>query len=161
MRKQIETRVAVVTGASSGIGKEVAKGLAAKGWKVIGLGRNPERCAIAEVEIRSQAAQSDQVNMICADLSLMTDVKRAAEEIEQLTDRIDALLNNAGGVSREQMITAEGNEATFAGNHLGHFLLTRQLLPLLRAAAATSPAGSTRIVSPVPSEILRNRSVNV
>ena len=141
------TRVAIVTGASSGVGKAAAKALAAKGWRVIGLGRDPERSAAAQAEIRSAAADGAQVEMILADLALMADAARAAREIAARTDRIDVLLNNAGGVRKEKVVTAEGNEATFAGNHLGHFLLTTRLLPLLRAAAASSPPGATRIVN--------------
>jgi NAD(P)-dependent dehydrogenase (short-subunit alcohol dehydrogenase family) len=147
MAEQEQARVAVVTGASSGIGKAAAKALAAQGWRVIGLGRDPERCAAAEAEIRAQAAPGAQVEMIRVDLSLMADTARVANEIISRTDRVDVLLNNAGGVARTRVITSEGNEATFAGNHLGHFLLTKRLLPLLRAAAADSAPGSTRIVS--------------
>jgi NAD(P)-dependent dehydrogenase (short-subunit alcohol dehydrogenase family) len=62
----------------------------------------------------------------------LAEAKRAAGEIAALTDRIDALVNNAGGTAKERVLTAEGNEATFAGNHLGHFVLTNRLLPLLR-----------------------------
>ncbi len=85
--------------------------------------------------------------MLCVDLSLMAAVEQAAQTIATLTERIDALLNNAGGVVSELTLTPEGNEATFAGNHLGHFLLTTRLLPLLRKAAADSPVGTPRIVN--------------
>jgi len=57
------------------------------------------------------------------------------------------MLNNAGGVRNELTMTSEGNEATFAGNHLGHFLLTNRLMPLLRTAAATSEPGAVRVLS--------------
>src|SRR5579885_815339 len=101
-REQDQTRrVAVVTGASSGVGKAAAKALAA----------------------------------------------RAAREVAARTDRVDVLVNNAGGVAKEQRITAEGNEATFAGNHLGPFLLTQRLLPLLRAAAAAGGPSVARIIA--------------
>ena len=134
-------RVAVVTGASSGIGLETAKALAAQGWRVIGQGRNLERSASAEKAIRAVATAP--FDIIRADLALLREAARAAHEIAALTDRIDVLVNNAGGVTAEKNITPEGNEAAFAGNHLGPFLLTRRLLPLLRAAA--SP-GATRII---------------
>ena len=143
---QNETPVAVVTGASSGVGKATAKALARLGWHVIAHGRDPERIVAAEAEIRAAAA-GGQVNMVCGDLSLMSDVARMATEIGKLTYKVHALVNNAGGVRSERVITPEGNEATFAGNHLGHFLLTNRLLPLLRAAAATSRAGTVRILS--------------
>jgi NAD(P)-dependent dehydrogenase (short-subunit alcohol dehydrogenase family) len=144
---QARTRVAVVTGASSGIGKEAAKALAAAGWRVIALGRDPQRSAAAEAEIRAAAAPGAQVEMILADLSLMADAARAAKEIAARTDRIDALLNNAGGPAAGRVVTPEGNEATFAGNHLGPFLLTTRLLPQIKAAAADQPAGAVRVLN--------------
>lgn len=147
MTQQHQARVAVVTGASSGVGKAAAKALVAQGWHVIAQGRDPERTAAAEAEIRAAGGDGAKVDMLCADLSLMSDTARLAGEIGRLTDKIHALLNNAGGVRGELVITPEGNEATFAGNHLGHFLLTQRLMPLLRAAAAASEAGTVRILS--------------
>ena len=143
---EARTRVAVVTGASSGIGKEAAKALAAAGWRVIALGRDPQRSAAAEAEIRA-AAPGVAVDMILADLSLMSEAARAAKEIAARTDRIDALLNNAGGPAAARVVTSEGNEATFAGNHLGPFLLTTRLLPQIRAAAADQPPGAVRVLN--------------
>jgi NAD(P)-dependent dehydrogenase (short-subunit alcohol dehydrogenase family) len=139
-------RVAVVTGASSGIGKETAKALAARGWRVIAVGRDPARIAAAEQEIRA-ASSTGKVNMIRADLALMADAARAARDISALTDRIDVLVNNAGGMAKRKVITSEGFEENFAGNHLGPFLLTNRLLPLLRRAAADAPQGSVRIIN--------------
>ncbi|MCB2075693.1 MAG: SDR family NAD(P)-dependent oxidoreductase [Novosphingobium sp.] len=139
-------RVAVVTGASAGIGRQAAKELAGQGWRVIATGRNPERCAAAETEIRAASATGDAA-FICADLSLMADVARLAREIAGMTDRVDLLLNNAGGMPSHFEMTAEGYEANFAGNHLGPFLLTERLLPLLRKAAGDAPEGSVRIIN--------------
>lgn len=142
-----ERRVAVVTGASSGIGKAAAQALVAQGWDVVAHGRDPERSASAEVDIRAAAAAGARVHMIRGDLSLMSDTVRMAGEIAAFTDKVHVLLNNAGGARAEYMITPEGNETTFAGNHLGHFLLTNRLLPLLRAAALASEPGTVRVVS--------------
>ena len=141
------TLVAVVTGASSGVGKAAAMALAGRGWHVIAHGRDPARSAAAEVDIRAVAAPGARVDMIRGDLSLLADTARMAREIQGLTDEVHALLNNAGGVRNELILTAEGNEATFAGNHLGHFLLTNRLLPLLRSAAAGSASGTVRVLS--------------
>jgi NAD(P)-dependent dehydrogenase (short-subunit alcohol dehydrogenase family) len=139
-------RVAVVTGASSGIGKETAKALAARGWRLIAVGRDPGRSAAAETEIRA-ASSGGKVDMIRADLALMADASRTARDIATLTNRIDVLVNNAGGMAKQKVMTAEGYEENFAGNYLGPFLLTSRLLPLLRRAAADAPPGSVRIIN--------------
>lgn len=152
MSGQTTQRVAVITGASSGIGKEAAKALVQQGWRVIGLGRDAERCAAAEKEIRTlmndaKTGANGAFEMLRVDLSSMADTARAAEEIIARTARIDALLNNAGGMVKELIMTPEGNESLFASNHLGHFLLTERLLPLLEATAKNSPRGSVRILN--------------
>ncbi len=146
MPKQSIPRVAVITGASSGIGKAAAKQLVAQGWHVIGQGRNPERSAAAAAEINAIAGNG-KFNMVQGDLSLLSDTARMANEISALTDKIHLQLNNAGGVRAEMIITSEGNEATFAGNHLGHFLLTQHLLPLLQSASKTSAKHEVRVVN--------------
>jgi NAD(P)-dependent dehydrogenase (short-subunit alcohol dehydrogenase family) len=143
----MERRVAVITGASSGIGKSTAKLLAWRGWDVIGQGRDPERCAAALSEIRAAAAPGARVEMVRADLALLSETARAADQIAGLTGAVHALLNNAGGVRNRMIITSEGNEATFAGNHLGHFLLTKRLMPSLRASAVGAAPGAVRVVS--------------
>lgn len=134
-------KVAVITGASSGIGKAAARALLDRGWRVIGVGRDPARCAAAEAEMDHPA-----FTMLRGDMALLAETVRVADEIIVLTPRLDALLNNAGGVTAGLVITAEGNEATFAGNHLAPFLLTKRLLPLLQATAKGQPTGSVRIV---------------
>jgi NAD(P)-dependent dehydrogenase (short-subunit alcohol dehydrogenase family) len=141
-----EQKVAVITGASSGIGRSAAKALAAQGWRIIALGRNPQRSAEALAEIKA-AANGAEVDMIVADLAVVSDAKRAADEIAAKTDRIDVLLNNAGGIARDQVMTTEGLEENFAGNHLGPFVLTNRLLPLLKRAAKDAPKGSVRIIN--------------
>jgi len=139
-------RVALVTGASSGIGKSTAVKLVALGWQVIGVGRDPRRTAAAEAEIAA-AAGDDGFTMARADFTLMSEVKRVADEVGSRTGRLDVLINNAGGVRDRQVITAEGTEATFAANHLAPFLLTRELMPLLKASAASQPPGTTRVIA--------------
>jgi len=145
--KNPQQQVAVVTGASSGVGKAVAQALAARGWHVIGQGRDRDRTASAEADIRAAASPEARVDMIRGDLSLLSDTARMADAITALTDQVHVLVANAGGVRGELVITPEGNESTFAGNHLGHFLLIRRLMPLLRAAVASSPLGTVRVLS--------------
>ena len=142
-----EHRVAGGTGASSGIGKETAKALVAKGWHVIGTGRNPERSAAAEAEIRESVAGGGKFDMLRGDMALMAETIRIAGEIKALTARIDVLINNAGGVRDQRYITSEGTEETFTANHLAPFLLTRELLPLLRATAAAGKPGDVRVIA--------------
>ncbi|NML05790.1 SDR family NAD(P)-dependent oxidoreductase [Sphingomonas sp. G-3-2-10] len=131
------SRTAVVTGASAGIGKAAAKALLAQGWRVIGVGRDAARCAATEAEL------GDGFAMVRADLSLLAEVARAADEIATLAPRIDALLNNAGGVYADRIVTAEGHEATFAANHLAPFLLTRKLMPYFVKGARVIAVSST------------------
>src|SRR5437016_5434513 len=108
MMETIPTRVAVITGASSGIGLEAAKALAAAGWRIIALGRDPQRSAAALDEIRAAASAGQAVEMIIADLAMMREVDKAARAITASTDRVDVLLNNAGGTPKERVVTPEG-----------------------------------------------------
>ncbi len=128
-------KTGVVTGASAGVGKAAAKMLLEQGWRVIGIGRDAARCATAEAEI------GGDFTMLRADFSLLSEVARVAREIADLTPKVDALLNNAGGVCAERIVTPEGHEATFASNHLAPFLLTKLLMPQLKAA------GRARVVA--------------
>jgi NAD(P)-dependent dehydrogenase (short-subunit alcohol dehydrogenase family) len=139
--------VVVVTGASSGIGKATAEAFAVMGWHVICTGRNPDRCEQAEADIRAAASGNARVDFLRGDFSEMADVKRVAGEIAALTDRIDILINNAGGVRDQRYLTSEGNEATFAANHLAPFLLTRELLTQLKAAADGKAPGTVRVLA--------------
>ena len=147
MTERTDPPVAVITGASSGIGLVTAKSLAAQGWRIIAHGRDPDRCKSAEAEISAVAKPGVPVEMIRADLSLVSDSVQLAKEIGFRTGRIDALINNAGGAPKEMVITVEGNEATFTSNHLGHFVLTSRLLPLLERSARSNEPGMTRILS--------------
>ncbi|MFM5906368.1 MAG: SDR family NAD(P)-dependent oxidoreductase [Novosphingobium sp.] len=139
--------VALITGSSAGIGKSAARQMVAKGWRVIGTGRNPDRSAAAIEEIRAAAAHGGSFTMLQADFDSMAEVSKLAQQVLSITDRLDVLVNNAGGVRDRIIRTDEGTEATFAANHLAPFLLTRELLPLLKATAASQPAGTVRVIA--------------
>ena len=142
------TKTILVTGASGGIGKQTALALARQGHTIIMHGRNPNKTREARDRI---IEQSGNPNVTChiADLSLMSEVKRFADEIRAKHDRIDVLINNAGGQFGDtRETTTEGHEKTFAINTLAPFLLTNLLLPILEQ----SP--SARIVT-VSSESYR------
>jgi NAD(P)-dependent dehydrogenase (short-subunit alcohol dehydrogenase family) len=146
MTTDAERRGALVTGASSGIGKSAAAQLLRRGWRVVGVGRDPGRCAEAEAALGAVPG-GGSFTMLSADFTAMAEVKRTADEVGSRIGRLDVLINNAGGVRDRQIITAEGTEATFAANYLAPFLLTRELMPLLRASAAAAPPGTTRVIA--------------
>jgi len=127
-------RTVLVTGASSGIGRATAVGLAAEGARLILVGRSPERCEETLAEIRRRTGRDDAV-MLRADLSSQKEVRRLAEEVLVRADRLHVLVNNAGVTLLRRETTVDGFEATFATNHLAYFLLTGLLLPRLRESA--------------------------
>ncbi|MET0988280.1 MAG: SDR family oxidoreductase [Steroidobacteraceae bacterium] len=128
-----QSKIAVVTGGSSGIGAATARALVAQGWHVIALGRTRDRLNRTLHEIRSEFP-SARIDGLIADFESIKQVERVAQEITALTSRVHVLVNNAGGPCEQRRETSDGFESLFAGNHLGPFLLTRRLLPLLRAA---------------------------
>jgi NAD(P)-dependent dehydrogenase (short-subunit alcohol dehydrogenase family) len=129
----LQGKVIVVTGATSGIGLAVAGQLASQGARVFGVGRSTERCQQAETRLRASTG-NPQVTYLVADLSLQREVRRLAGEIRAQVDALDGLVNNAGVVPFHQVITSEGFDLQWALNHLAPFLLTHELLPLLKAA---------------------------
>jgi retinol dehydrogenase-12 len=126
---------AVVTGATSGIGLEVARILAGSGYRVIGVGRDPARCASAESELRSSTGRSD-IHYLVADLASLSQIRSLAERIRAMARQIDVLVNNAGTFTMARSETADGIETQLAVNWLAAFALTGLLMPALREAAA-------------------------
>jgi NAD(P)-dependent dehydrogenase (short-subunit alcohol dehydrogenase family) len=129
-----ETRVAVVTGASAGIGLYTALGLAKAGMRVVMVGRNAERTEAARRFVAEQIPGA-VVETALADFSSLEDVRELAADILGRSDRLDVLVNNAGLISRHYAVSAEGYEMTIAVNHLAPFLLTNLLLDRLKASA--------------------------
>ena len=125
-------RVAVVTGATSGIGEAVARGLAADGARLVIVARDPAR---TEAALASLAPPADgEHHAVLADLSSLAEVKHAASEIAAREPVIDLLVNNAGAVFATRQVTPDGLEKTFALNHLAYLVMSLGLLPQLRAA---------------------------
>ena len=127
-------RVAVVTGSNTGIGKETAMGLAAMGMTTVLACRNADKAAVAAAEVR-QRTTSDVVSVVALDLSDLASVTSCAHQILERWDRLDVLVNNAGGIWSKREESAQGFEQTFAVNHLGPFALTLLLLDRLKASA--------------------------
>jgi NAD(P)-dependent dehydrogenase (short-subunit alcohol dehydrogenase family) len=128
-------RTVLVTGGTGGIGRATALGLARMGARVAITGQRPERAEDAARAIR--AAGGGKVDVLVADMSSQSEVRRLAEEILQSLARVDVLVNNVGGYWNNRHITADGVERTFAVNHLAPFLLTNLLLDRL---TRSSPA---------------------
>lgn len=126
----VDRQLAVVTGASSGIGFEVLRGLARADFRLIAHGRSAERIRAAQASLAREFPRAE-VEWVQADFSAMAQVRQAAAEIAGLTDRIDVLINNAGQLLDRKIVTPDGFEQTFAGNVLAPFLLTSLLQPLL------------------------------
>jgi len=133
MRNLAEATI-LVTGATDGLGKRVARELAAKGTTVLLHGRSPQRLEDTLEEIRSQTS-SQKVGSYLADLSSLAAVRDLADRILSEYDRLDVLVNNAGIIVQERKESEDGYELTFAVNYLSHFLLTSLLLPLLKGSA--------------------------
>jgi retinol dehydrogenase 12 len=140
MDTSLTRKTCVVTGATSGIGLAAMELLAEKGAFLIGVGRSPERCAASEAQLRSSYPQARIVYCV-ADLSAQEQVRKLAADIRRQlivnkARALDGLINNAGTFTYRMTITPEGFETQWAVNHLAPFLLTHELLPLLKIAPA-------------------------
>ena len=124
-------RTCLITGATDGIGKEAAIELAKKGCNLILIGRNKEKGDKVVEQIRKIADSYVDIDYFTADLMLMKEVSRVADEVSRKYPKIDILLNNVGAYFAFRGVTEEGFERTFALNHLGYFLMTKKLLPLI------------------------------
>ena len=128
-------RVAVVTGANSGIGREIALGLATLGARVVLACRNPRTSAEARDDIVAKVPGAE-VEIVDLDLASLDSVRSAAEEIRRRHATVDLLVNNAGVMRARHELTPDGFEMDFGTNYLGHYALTGRLMDLILAADA-------------------------
>ena len=133
--------LSAITGATSGLGRWTALGLAQAGHDLALISRTPAGGEATRDWIARQAPHA-AIHLIAADLSLLADATRAGAEILALGRPLDVLVNNAGVFCARREETAEGHERVLAVNHLAPFVLTRVVLPALRAAP-----GGARIVN--------------
>jgi len=123
-------RIILITGATDGIGKRTAEVLAGAGYNLILVGRNPEKGRAVVSAFKNQTGNK-KIRFLEADLSSVKQVQVLSDEIKKVYDHLDVLINNAGAYFHNFKKTPEGNEQTFALNHLAYFHLTNQLIPLL------------------------------
>lgn len=126
-------RTAIVTGANSGIGLETARGLAKAGYRTILWCRDAERATAAKAEIDGSVPGAD-TEIVLADLGSQAAVRHGVDEVADRIDHLDLLVNNAAVTIRTRTETDDGLDTMLAVNHLGPFLLTNLLLPMLEAA---------------------------
>lgn len=132
----LKNKTILVTGSTDGVGRVVAQRLGTAGARVLVHGRDQDRAkaVVAAIEAKGGKAES-----LIADLSSLAEVRRLAEAVRARTDRLDILINNAGvgtsGQGAKRQVSADGYELRFAVNYLAGFLLTSELLPLIKASA--------------------------
>ncbi|MBN9222839.1 MAG: SDR family oxidoreductase [Mesorhizobium sp.] len=132
----LKDKTILITGSTDGVGRVVAQRLGAAGARVLVHGRDAARgkAAVAEIE-----AAGGKAEFLAADLASLAEVRRLADAVRARTDRLDILINNAGvgtsGQNAGRQVSADGYELRFAVNYLAGFLLTSELLPLLKASA--------------------------
>ena len=126
------TPVALVTGSTSGLGREVAERLGRRGCRVFVHGRSEER---GSETVRRIEEVGGEARFLQADFASLPEVREMVARLKEEGDRLDVLVNNAGVYPQERRETEDGCELGFQVNHLAHFLLTRELLSLLKAGA--------------------------
>ena len=146
----MDGKICLITGSTSGIGKEIALGLARMKATVILVGRSRDKCEAASLEIIKRGAPNASKNNIAcfeADLSSQASIHKLAYEFKSTYKRLDVLVNNAGVFLAKRMMTIDNIEYTFAVNHLAPFLLTNLLIDRLRASGSLSRIVTTSSVA--------------
>jgi NAD(P)-dependent dehydrogenase (short-subunit alcohol dehydrogenase family) len=124
-----------ITGANSGLGQETARAMAARGAHVVMAGRDQDKLDDAVSAIRAEHPDAQLDTLVC-DLGNLESIRAATSRARQRFDKIDILINNAGVMASPLMHTADGFELQFGTNHLGHFALTGELMPLIERGTA-------------------------
>jgi protochlorophyllide reductase len=137
-------RVALVTGANSGLGLETTRTLVAHGAHVLMAARNPDKGRRAEAEIK-QTVPGASLEVVVVDLASLASVHELAARVSRTYDRLDLLFNNAGIMAIPRQETSDGFEMQFGTNHLGHFALTGLLLPQLVATFGSRVVTTTSL----------------
>ncbi len=129
--ERLTNKVVIVTGANSGMGMATTKAMLSEGARVIMLCRSEKRGNEAYKKILAEGFDENKLEMILCDLGDYASVRAFANQVKEKYDRIDVLINNAGFISLDRQETKEGLEMQFGVNHIGHFLLTTELLDLM------------------------------
>ncbi len=126
-------KTVLITGATNGIGLEASVVLAKEGATLVMVGRDAGKTDRAVADVKARSGSADVTGLLC-DFASQAQVRRLADEFRKSHARLDVLVNNAGAVYPERILTEDGIESTFAVNHLGYFLLTNLLLDLVVAS---------------------------
>jgi NAD(P)-dependent dehydrogenase (short-subunit alcohol dehydrogenase family) len=129
------TTTTIITGATAGIGEATASALAKKGHALYLLARDLEKGEGLKQKLIKETGNKN-IHIIKCDLTDLASVVKAADELSAKLFNINILINNAGGMFNDFTLTKDGFETTFQLNHLGHFLLTTRLMPLLQKGHA-------------------------
>ncbi len=127
----MKNKIVLITGATSGVGKETARALLNMDAGVVMLVRNMEKAEAVKKELMASTG-SAKISIVNCDLADLKKVRDAASEVLQKFERVDVLINNAGGIFANKNLSAQAYEMTFAMNHLGHFQLTKNLLDIIK-----------------------------
>lgn len=137
-------KTALITGANAGIGLATAKALATRGFNLVLVCRNAKKGQEAQAAVQ-KANPAVSIELLLADLADLESVRAVAGQVSQKYDRLDVLLNNAGYAPVKLEFTSENVEKSFFASHVGHFVLTRELMPLLQKTAGAT--GDVRVIT--------------